>query len=423
MLRRCSPPVPDTPDELTEPMPPRAAVTFRYECWRAVCTGALEGAGAYSLVVAIRHFNSAPLLKALLNSGFDGGKIAAPLFIAWIAGINRTATSLGSTVLFWGAMAGFLMAAAPSEWVLLAGCFGQTLASAFMIPLEAQVNQENYPARIRGRLFTRAMTIRAISAMAFSYCLGFALDLNLHSFHFLFLLFPAAMLAAAYCFRQVPSERVKLPKQSEPWRAVRYLRDDPLFGLVMLSWMAMGMPNLVLFSLRYEYLASPRQGLVLAAVQIVTITAVTPALAKIVSATIWGWLYDRFSLFALRAVANLGIAVGFLILYNSREMPMLIFGAFFTTLFTAGADVAWSLWPTKLAPPGRIIDYMAFHSMLSGFRGITAPLIAFQLAAFLPAIQIARVAAILLVASNVFIALEWAEFQRRKLPIGAVAEA
>lgn len=40
--------------------------------------------------------------------------------------------------------------------------------------------------------------------------------------------------------------------------------------------------------------------------------------------------------------------------------------------------MAWALWVTKFAPPGRVADYMSVHTFLTGIRGVMAPFIAFQ---------------------------------------------
>ena len=55
-------------------------------------------------------------------------------------------------------------------------------------------------------------------------------------------------------------------------------------------------------------------------------------------------------------------------------MGGVIFGA-----SNAGGDIAWSLWVTKFAPPGRIADYMSVHTFFTGVRGVAAPLMAFHL--------------------------------------------
>ena len=40
--------------------------------------------------------------------------------------------------------------------------------------------------------------------------------------------------------------------------------------------------------------------------------------------------------------------------------------------------MVWSLWVTKLAPPEKVADYMAVHTLLTGIRGVLAPVMAFH---------------------------------------------
>jgi hypothetical protein len=46
---------------------------------------------------------------------------------------------------------------------------------------------------------------------------------------------------------------------------------------------------------------------------------------------------------------------------------------------TAGGDLAWTLWVTKVAPPARVADYMSVHTFFTGLRGLAAPLVGFAL--------------------------------------------
>src|SRR5438034_9912214 len=60
-------------------------------------------------------------------------------------------------------------------------------------------------------------------------------------------------------------------------------------------------------------------------------------------------------------------------------MAGMICAAIVFGISNAGADVAWSLWVTKFAPPERVADYMAVHTFFTGVRGVIAPLVAFYL--------------------------------------------
>jgi MFS family permease len=84
--------------------------------------------------------------------------------------------------------------------------------------------------------------------------------------------------------------------------------------------------------------------------------------------------------FALRVTLNIGFAIGILAFFTTNSLPGLIAGAVVYGISNAGGDVAWSLWVTKFAPPGRVADYMSVHTFLTGVRGVLAPAFAFYFA-------------------------------------------
>jgi MFS family permease len=82
--------------------------------------------------------------------------------------------------------------------------------------------------------------------------------------------------------------------------------------------------------------------------------------------------------FRLRITLNAGFAVGIATFFMSETPMGLIIGAIFYGISTAGGDVAWGLWVTKVAPPAHVTDYMAVHTFSTGIRGVLAPICAFQ---------------------------------------------
>ena len=137
---------------------------------------------------------------------------------------------------------------------------------------------------------------------------------------------------------------------------MRHVRDDRLFRLTLISWMFMGMGNLMMYPLRVEYLANERYGLKLDVATVALLAGVVPNMARLVCSPIWGWLFDRMNFFTLRAVLNVGFALGILSFFVSDSMTGLLMGAVIFGISNAGGDVAWSLWVTKFAPPGRVAD-------------------------------------------------------------------
>jgi len=162
-------------------------------------------------------------------------------------------------------------------------------------------------------------------------------------------------------------------------RALHYAREDRLFRLTLISWMFMGMGNLMMYPLRVEYLANERYGLKLDVTMVALFVGVIPNAARLVCSPVWGWLFDRMNFFTLRAVLNVGFALGILSFFVSDSYAGLALGAVIFGVSNAGGDVAWSLWVTKFAPPERVADYMSVHTFFTGVRGVAAPLIAFHL--------------------------------------------
>src|SRR5262249_34482956 len=142
--------------------------------------------------------------------------------------------------------------------------------------------------------------------------------------------------------------------------------------------------TLMMAPLRVEYLANPRYGVrlhdqLLTASQIAMITGVIPNVARLILNPIWGWLFDRMNFFVLRITLNFGFMLGILSFFMTSSVAGLVTGAILFGISNAGADVAWSLWVTKFAPPQRVADYMSVHTFFTGLRGLAAPLTAFYL--------------------------------------------
>jgi MFS family permease len=258
-------------------------------------------------------------------------------------------------------------------------------ASSAAIPLLTQVYQENYPASARGKLFSRTFMIRIAAAALFSEFAGRALSDDIEHFRWLLLVFAAAFAFAALCLNRVPSSPLSASEGTHPFRALRFVRQDKLFRRTLAMWMLMGFSNLMIIPLRVEYLANEKygvrwEGMSLTAARIALLTGVIPNLARLVMSPVWGWMFDRMNFFALRIALNIGFALGMLTFFATASIPGLVAGAIIYGISTAGGDVAWSLWVTKFAPPGRVADYMSVHAFFTGVRSLFAPAVAFQLA-------------------------------------------
>jgi MFS family permease len=88
----------------------------------------------------------------------------------------------------------------------------------------------------------------------------------------------------------------------------------------------------------------------------------------------------------------------------------------------AGGDVAWSLWVTKFAPPGRVADYMSVHTFFTGVRGLLAPVVAFVLIEHCTVGQVAAISVGLILAGTLLLVPEIPEGRRGRRAEALVEE-
>ena len=368
----------------------RTAITYRYECWRALSAGIIEAAGTiFLLLIAVRCYHAGPFAKAMIAGGGSVGLILAPWVVSRVKASGWPVAKAAARLAAIGAVSFLVMALVPLLPVYVAGCVLAMTTSSAAIPLLTQIYQENYPERERGRRFARAMMIRIATAALFSDLAGRALSHHLDQFRWLLLIFAGAFAFASFCLGRCPSRPLAASGGTHPFHALRYARDDRVFRHTLIAWMFLGFALLMMAPLRVEYLANAKYGVqwrgqLLTATTIALLTGVIPNIARLILNPIWGWLFDHMNFFVLRLTLNLGFALGILSFFVSGTVDGLVIGAVCFGVANAGADVAWGLWVTKFAPPERVADYMAVHTCFTGVRGVVAPIVAFYLVSHLP---------------------------------------
>ena len=363
----------------------RTRTTYRYELWRAGAAGILETAGTtFLLTVAVKHFAAGALAKSIVAGSGSLGLLLSPMVVSAVTASGWAVGRAGSRILALGALSFVLAAIIPGKLAFVIGSVIAMATSAAVIPLLTQMYQDNYPAGDRGRRFSRTAMIRIAAAAVFSKVAGDALDGHIEDYRWLLWVFGAALGAASFCLGRCPTRPILHEGGSHPFQAMRFMREDALFRRTLICWMLMGFANLMMLPLRVEFLANPKyhpgEPMVTVAA-IALLTGVIPNLARLVLSPVWGHLFDRMNFFALRVTLNLGFAIGILAFFTTHSFTGLVAGAIIFGISNAGGDVAWSLWVTKFAPPGRVADYMSVHTFLTGVRGVLAPIVAFQLTA------------------------------------------
>ena len=326
-------------------------VTYRYERWRALSAGILETAGTtFLLLIAVRWFKADPFSKAIVAGGGALGLVLSPWVVSLVANLGWPTSRATSWMAAIGAGCFVVAAAFPVLPVyVIATVIGMSTSSA-AIPLLTQMYQENYPEKERGRRFSRTLMIRIATAAIFSHLAGRAMTGRIENFQGLLMVFAAAFAFASFCLARCPTRQLTQMKGTHPFRALQFVRDDPLFRLTLICWMLMGFANLMMLPLRVEYLANPKYKMELAVGEIALLIGVIPNVARLILSPVWGWLFDHLNFFALRVTLNCGFALGILAFFTSHSMNGLIFAAVVFGISNAGGDVAWSLWECCALP-------------------------------------------------------------------------
>ncbi len=359
----------------------REALTFRLERFRALGMGVLETASAtFLLLIAHRVFAAGPAVKGLIQSSGSFGLLLSPLIVIWAATRGLDAGRAASRLFAVGAVALLVAAATPWLPVFVGGVLVAFVCVAGAAPFFAGIYEANYRADRRGDLFSRNVMVRIAGSILFAWGAGWLLDRHEGAWPVVLVTYAVALGVGAACLRRCPAVVVSAGAGTHPLRAFRVVGEDPVFRWTLVSWMLMGFANLTMFPLRVEYLSNRRYGLDLSAEEVALLTSVIPNVARLCFTRAWGRLFDRMNFLTLRALLNTGFMLGILSFFTGGGMTGLVVGALLFGVSNAGADVAWTLWVTKFAPPGRVTEYMAVHTFLTGLRGVVAPFAAFYLA-------------------------------------------
>jgi len=385
-------------------LPRKARLTFVNDCKRAVTSGVLETAETtFLLLIAVRYFDATAFQKSLIASAGSFGLFLAPL-IVYLVGCSQTKAATSLKFMHLMAGLGFLISALlPYQWIFV---FAPLIAISLRnsgIPLLTHIYQNSYPGHSRGKLFAVSNSIRIISAGLFSATAGYCLSGRIEYFQVLLLAFSIFAFGGGILFDECPSTRIEAREADEFFKGFRYLRLDSTFRLTLISWMFMGIGNLMMVPLRVEYLAGERYGLRLSEAEIALFVGIIPLATRLFLSPFWGWLFDKINFFALRVIVNLSFMIGILAFFSSNTFVGLAFGAFCYGVAGAGGDVAWNLWVTKFAPKDAVSDYMSVHTFFTGLRGLIAPQVSFYLITKYEIANVAWLSAALILAGSIFL--------------------
>ena len=414
----------------------RTETTYRFERLRAVASGILETAfTTFLLLIAVQWFEFGATAKASIAAAAALGFMLGPVVVSRVAEIGWTTAQAASRLALGAASCFGLLTVVNDPWFFIGGIIVATTLATAVIPLVTQIYQENYPARRRGKYFSRTAMIRITSAAAFGLLAGWILTTGeptqkLAEYpRWLMLIFSGAFAWAAFCFLRLPAKPLTGAKGTHPFRSLRFVKEDKLFRHILICWMLFGIGNLMLFPLRVEYLANAanytddyKLGFDPTPARIALILIFIPNAVKLVCSPFWGGLFDRMNFFVLRVILNLFFAVSLVLFFHSTSMTGLCVAAGLFGVANAGGEVAWSLWVTKFAPAKHVADYMSVHVFFNGIRVFLAPFLGFWLIGYMSASSLSLFSAGLIVASSLALLSDYPSGEKARRGIALTEE-
>jgi len=356
--------------------------TFLLEMLRSVPQGFLETSGTtFAMYVAIRIYDVPVSMKMTIAAAASVGLLLS-LFTVQIVRRVGCSVNMASVVVWTGAAAGFATAAMSGSSALIYVIGVCTAALLLMVgmPLMSQIYRKHYPNKVRGKLFSLANMVKAIVTGAAGLGIGIWLTRQGSHFHGLFWFYSGSCIVMAVCVLLMARVQLRRTNALKLFDAFGHVSRDAVFRKLLISWMMLGLGNLLCFALFVEFITNPEYGFTLDAKRVGMITSTIPMLAVIVCVVPWGMVFDRLPFYRVRVMVNFFFLAGMLIYYLGGSYLTLCIGMVFHGIGRSGGNVLWSLWVTRFAAEDDVGEYMSVHTCFTGFRGTMAPVIAFSVA-------------------------------------------
>lgn len=359
--------------------------TFRLELLRSLPAGVVETVGTtFAVFLAVSIFDASQTAKAVLVSSASVGLLLSLFAVQFVRRIGCS-LNVAISVISMVSAAGFLLAALnPGSLALyLIGICLAKLGLTLTLPLFSQIYRRHYPDVNRGRLFAVTGIVRKVGSVIAALGFGFWLKAHPTEFPQLLFIYAICCFMIAGCVFAMDAIFLRKTVGVHLFDAFEHVKRDKPFRQILISWMVLGLGNLLCFGIFVEFIANPDYGYGLAADQVSLITTFTPEVAFLCCVFTWGAIFDRVNFFIVRIVINLFFIAAVLVFFLGGELWTLYFGLALHGIGKAGGNVAWSLWVTKFASAEHVAEYMSVHTFLTGCRGTAAPFLGFTIAAAL----------------------------------------
>ena len=352
--------------------------TYRCDLWRGGFEGVLSsGAQTFCLFIAIRYFNAGENTKALIAAAPFMGMFLSMVLLHYASLTNWKKST-------WGALPSLvtgvcLVLAAWTESLTQFACMviaGYICRSA-LLPFVTDIYGDNYPPDKRATYFSKPLLLSVGVAALSGFVGSWFLESDIKNYHWIFTFLGFCAIAKAFAIYSMPSKIVENTPHTHPFGNMKYVWLDKSFGYVLLTWFIMGFANLWTLPLRVDYITAPEWGIEGSAIFVAMIITVIPETLRMLLIPYWASLFDRMNFVVLRMILNLFFGLGVLLFFVTSNPWVIGLGAALIGAAFAGGSIAWNLWVTKYAPPGKTGAYMSVHVSLTGIRGTIGPILGY----------------------------------------------
>tara|TARA_Y100001934_G_C12364259_1_gene782533 strand:- start:1019 stop:2320 length:1302 start_codon:yes stop_codon:yes gene_type:complete len=372
----------DLRSRVTEPNSAAIArTTFRCELLSNAFGGILQaGFSTFALLLAIRAYGANEYEKAILAGAMSAGLLVAPVGLSLMRATRYSVNRLACGLMVFAGLCLLVVFSTQSLMVYVTGLAVAQIAIAQQPTLRIHVHTNNYSPSGRGRRLAWVFMVAGLSSIASSYGFGLFLDYRWDDYSWVFAIMALAAILCGSTLALIPTGRLRGDSQAGLGLrgSLRMVRGDKLFAIVLLGWMLLGLGWISTAPLRIEYL-SAKEGLNMSNSQIALLTVAIPSLTEILFLRFFGGLFDRTNFVPFRIALNFFLIFSILLFFHGKTFSTLCIASIFTGLAFGGSSIAWSLWVTRLASPGKEAAYMSIHMALTGVRGMLAPFLGYYL--------------------------------------------
>jgi len=352
--------------------------TYHCDLWRGGFEGILSsGAQTFCLFIAIRFFNAGETIKALIAAAPFMGMFLSMLLLHYASLTNWKKST-------WGAIPSFitgccLLIAAWAQSLTLFACLVITgyICRSALLPFVTEIYSDNYPPGKRAAYFSKPLLLSVGVAALSGFIGSWFLELNINNYHWIFTFLGFCAFAKTVAIFSMPSEPIIDSPHTNPFGNMKYIIQDKSFGYVLLTWFIMGFANLWTLPLRVDYVTAPEWGIEGSAIYVAMIITIIPETIRMILIPFWASLFDKMNFVVLRMILNLFFGFGVLLFFVTSNPWVIGMGSALIGAAFAGGSIAWNLWVTKYAPPGKAGAYMSVHVSLTGIRGTIGPILGY----------------------------------------------